>query len=136
MSIGFLLGLVLSTRYVFVVVFIIAFVFLLKTKFVTFKQLALVGTSAVVTFGLTFVPFVYNHFAEFALVNPFVTQSTALMPFAFTIPFVLLAIVFWFIAKAVNDTYFYSGLVLFLTIVGYFLYHISQEGLQTAFSRA
>lgn len=131
--IGLLIGLVLSTRNVFATVFIIAFIYLIKNKVIFIKNFIIVGVVSTVTFILTFVPFIWNHIPEFKVMNPFLIQSSALMPFKLTLPFIILAFIFGLFCKSLKDIYYYSSTLLFLTIVGYFIYHIITEGFEFTF---
>ena len=65
--------------------------------------------------------------------NPFIVQGDYLLPLKYTLIFIGLAFVAPFIANSKMDVYFYSMLVLFLTIVSYFLYHIIVFGFNTSF---
>lgn len=132
-AIGILIGLVLSTRNVFVIPFIISFVYSLKKGKITIKETFLIGTITMITFIVTFLPFIWNHYAEFKTMNPFIIQSTFLVPFKFTVLFILAAIVTGWCCKKENDVYFYSALVLFGSIVVYFIYWILQLGYEETF---
>jgi hypothetical protein len=131
--IGVLIGLVLSTRTVFVIPFIIAFVYALKNKRITIKQTLLLGTISLITVCLTFLPFIWNHIAEFKVMNPFLIQSTFLIPFKFTLLFILLSFIAGFYCKTETEIYFYSGLILFSSILIYFIYWIIQIGFRETF---
>lgn len=130
---GILIGLSISTRNVLVIPFLVTFVFQLKNGLITFKQLMLLGFISVLLFILTFLPFVYNHFEDFKIMNPFIIQSSALVPFEYTIMFIVMAFISGLFCKSINDIYFYSGLILFISIIIYFLYHINLVGFQKTF---
>lgn len=130
---GILIGLILSTRNVFVIPFIIAFIYYLKAKEITVKQILLIGTVALLSFSLTFVPFVWNHFSEFKAMNPFIIQSSFLMPFKYTLLFIVASFTAGLYCKSINDIYFYSGLVLWGTISFYFIYWIFRIGYEETF---
>ncbi len=74
------IGLMLSTRNVFVIPYIITFLYLLKSKEISVKQTFQIGIITLLMFVLTFIPFVYNHLEEFKVMNPFIIQSDYLMP--------------------------------------------------------
>lgn len=133
---GIIIGLVISTRNVFVIPFIIAFVFSLKTKNVTIQQVALLGIVSLSTFLMTFLPFVWNHFEDFKVMNPFIVQSTFLIPFEYTLLFIGLSFIAGFLCKKSCDVYYYSGLILFLSISIYFTYHIVKNGFDTTFFKS
>lgn len=136
LAIGILIGLVLSTRNVFVIPFIIAFVYCLKTKKITIRQTVIIGAITVLTFCLTFLPFVWNYFAEFKTMNPFIIQSDVLIPFQYTLLFILASFVAGFYCKNDNEIYFYSSLILFNSILIYFLYWIMLRGFEETFTKS
>ena len=125
---GFLAGLFLSTRNVFVIPYLIAFLFALKTGRITFGKLVLMGTIVILTFAMTFLPFVIGHFGDFKTMNPFLVQSTFLIPFGYTVGFIAMAVLFGFLCNKVEDVYFFSGLTLFISIAVYIIYHIVNTG--------
>jgi len=128
-----LFGLFLSTRNVFAIAYITACIFALKTNYVSFKQMIIMAILAIITFVGTFIPFVYNHWNDFLIMNPFVIQSSFLMPFGYTLIFMALAVIFGFILKKITDVYFYISINLFLCIFTYAIYQICQVGLNDAF---
>lgn len=130
---GIMVGLFLSTRNVFVIPYVILFLYLLKNGNLSFLKLIQLGSVAIVTFALTFLPFIYNYWDSFLTMNPFVIQGSFLIPFHYTVGFVLLAFLFPFLCKSKEDVLFYSGVNLFITIAIYFIYHIIYSGFQSAF---
>ncbi len=130
---GILIGLMLSTRNVFVIPYIITFLYLLKCKAISIKQTFFLGIVAILTFVSTFIPFIYNHIEEFKTMNPFIIQSDYLMPQYLTFICVAVSSLFVFLIRSKEDTYFYSGIALFMTISVYFVYHLLQSGFAEAF---
>lgn len=130
---GFFIGLSLSTRNVLVIPFIIAFVYELKTKKINFIQISILGFVTISIFAVTFLPFVWNHFEDFRQMNPFIIQSTFLVPIQYTLLFIGLAFGFGILRKSVSDIYFFAGLNLFISIFIYFLFHIANVGFQKTF---
>jgi hypothetical protein len=128
-----LIGLLLSTRNVFIIPYIIAFLYILKNEMIAVKNIILIGSLAFLAFTATFIPFIYNHFEEFKVMNPFIIQSSFLMPFGYSICCILLAFLSYFVVKKENDIYFYSGILLFITIVLHFVYTIQEFNFQRAF---
>ncbi|KMQ52034.1 hypothetical protein CHISP_1023 [Chitinispirillum alkaliphilum] len=126
-------GLMLATRSIFVIPYIIVFMHALKRKEITFAKLSIFGMVAFIAFSLTFVPFVIKHPNDFLVVNPFIIQGTFLVPFHYTIFFIALAFVSVNLCKDKLDTIFYSGFVLFVSIAVYSLYHAFNRGLMDAF---
>ena len=117
---GIIIGLLLSTRNVFVIPYIITFVYALRTKKIDVKNTFYLGIITLFTFILTFLPFVWDHFSDFKVMNPFIVQSSFLVPFKYTLLFIFSAFCLSFLCKKEEDVYFYSGLSLFLTILFYF----------------
>ncbi|MDR0828742.1 MAG: hypothetical protein LBN95_01330 [Prevotellaceae bacterium] len=130
---GILFGLLLSTRNVFAIAYIISCIFALKIRYVSFKQMFILAGIALCTFVGTFIPFVYGFWNEFLQMNPFIIQGSALMPFSYTLIFIVLAIIFGFICKKPTDVFFYIALDLFLCIFTYSIYHICGNRLNEAF---
>jgi hypothetical protein len=129
---GIIFGLLISTRNVFVIPYIIAFLFALRTKKIDLQNTFYIGITAIVAFGATFLPFVWSHFEDFKLMNPFIVQ-TFLMPSKYIFLFILIAVILSFFCKKETDIYFYSGLTLFLTILFYFGYTIFNYGFNSSF---
>lgn len=130
---GLLTGLALSTRNVFVIPVIITLLFLFRNKQIDFKKLVLFGSASIAAFILTFAPFVIGHFEDFLQVNPFVIQSSGLMPFYLSFSFILVGIYFGLKSKSKNEVIYYSAINLFITILGYFMYCIVVDGFTNAF---
>ncbi len=130
---GVLCGLSISTRNVYVIPFIVAFIYALKDRKINIREFILIGCVSMLVFAATFIPFVTGYWNEFLSMNPFIIQSSYLMPFSYTLIFILLAFLTGFFAKSVMDVYFYSAVVLFLTIVGYYTHHIIEQGFENAF---
>jgi hypothetical protein len=131
--IGIVTGLVLSTRNVFVIPFVILFVYSINKKIINLSQLIGIGSVSLVTFIITFIPFVWNHLEDFKVMNPFIIQSSGLMPFKYTLIFIAIAFIVGFISKSRNDVIFFSGFVLFLSICLYFIYWFVQIGFENTF---
>ena len=130
---GILIGLSISTRNVLVIPFIIAFVYELKTKKINFTQISILGFVAISSFAITFLPFVWNHFEDFKQMNPFIIQSTFLVPLQYTLLFIGLAFGFGLLSKSISDIYFFSGLNLSISIFIYYLFHIENIGFYKTF---
>jgi len=133
MMFGLFFGLLMSTRNVYAIPYFIAILYALRCRKIDFKNLIFLGLISLLVFASTFLPFVWNHSEAFMVMNPFIIQSSFLMPFNYTIGFVLLAVLFSFLCKKESDIYFYSGVVLFLTILCYFGYIVNKTGFREAF---
>lgn len=130
---GIIIGLLLSTRNVLVIPYIVVFLFALKNNRIKILETVYVGILSVIVFALTFIPFVWNHLSDFKIMNPFIIQSGYLMPTEYSIFCVLISYgSFWF-GKEKNDVYFFSGLLLFFPIVLHYFYQISLHGFVETF---
>jgi hypothetical protein len=127
------IGLFMSTRTVFAIPVIISSLAALRKNEVSIKNMIIIVLIAGTVFFITFLPFLIIFPEKFFQFNPFMLQSSYLMPFHFSVCFLILAIGTSFLCKSGNDDYFYSGLVLFLTILGYFIYHIIKNGFTSAY---
>ena len=128
-----LTGFLLSTRSVFILVYLIWFLPYVWRKELPFIRLCGFIFIAVIGFGLTFLPLILAFPKDFFLMNPFIIESTFLVPRAYTMIFIVLACCCTFFVKKPEDRYFYGGLNLFMAIGIYFCYHIAKEGLQQAY---
>ncbi len=122
-------GLLISTRSVFSIAYVVVCIFALRSRYISFKQFVLLIFISLISFSSTFLPFIINHNTEFFEMNPFVVQSTFLMPIGYTIFFIVLAIVFGSMCKKCLDVYYYISLNLFLCILTYFIYQVNEVGL-------
>ena len=133
---GIFIGLLISTRNVFVISYIICFLYLWRVKAIQFKQLTILGIISLLIFTITFIPFIYEHLEDFKQMNPFIVQSTFLIPFEYTILFVLMAIGTSFLCKNKNDVYFYNAIILFVSILIYLIYYICLQGFTQSFTNS
>ena len=130
---GIIIGLLLSTRNVYAIPYVILFLFALKNKDISIKNTIVVGLIAMLTFAATFLPFVIGHFDDFLKMNPFIIQSSYLMPFEFSLACIVLSFLSYFVVKNRRDVYFFSAVILFITIALHFLWMASQHGMYDAF---
>lgn len=129
---GVLIGLLLSTRNVFLIPYIVLFLYLLKNKRYGLTDILKIGVLVSVTFAMTFLPFVINHLHSFLEINPFIVQSSFLMPAWLSLICIALTFVSFFWIKQKNEIFFLSGIFLFVTILMYFIYQIGINGFQNA----
>jgi hypothetical protein len=127
------IGLSLSTRSVFAIPVIISSLAALRRNEIDFKKMVIAGLIAFSIFFMTFLPFLIFFPEDFERENPFIIQSSFLMPFYLSAIFMIFAIVASLFSRSADDDYFYSGLLLFLTIAGYFMYHIFKNGFNQAY---
>jgi hypothetical protein len=130
---GVLIGLCLSTRNVFVIPFALGLLFLLIQEKQNFVKLFSIGLISIFTFCMTFVPFIYNYFDKFLVINPFIIQSSFLMPTEISFTCILLSLSCIYLIKNKLDVFFFTGLSLFVTILVYHLYIYSIRGFHATF---
>lgn len=128
-----IIGCLLSTRNSFAIAYIIYFMYLVLSKKMKFGQLFLITFMSILVFVLTFFPFVLGHFDKFLQMNPFLVQSTFLVPFGYSISFLVLAFLVSFFVKNFHDAIFYTGIVFFISIATYSGYQISIHGFLEAY---
>lgn len=131
-----LTGFLLSTRSIFVIVYIVFFLSSLINKETSLKKLSLFITIAVISFVSTFLPFILIFKNAFFLANPFIIQSSVLVPQIYTFGFILISVLLAFFVRNKADKFFYSGLSLFVSILIYSLYHLVNFGFQQAFTES
>jgi len=129
---GVIIGLFLSTRNVFVIPYIVLFLHSLKSKIYNLTDTIKIGIVVLLIFATTFIPFVINHFQSFKEMNPFIIQSSFLMPQSLSLTCVLFTLTSFFITKSFKDVLFFSGLYLFITILVYVLYQVYILGFHQA----
>ena len=100
---------------------------------ISFEKISLLALITVLMFICTFIPFVLNHLEDFMTMNPFIIQSNVLMPIEYTILSILISFITYFVVNDKNDVFFYSGLILFLTIILYYIYLIDKLSFRDVF---
>jgi hypothetical protein len=131
--IGIVGGLLLSTRNVFILPYLLAFGYYFKVQEISFKQIVKIGFIMILTFALTFIPFVWNHSSDFFKMNPFIIQSSFLIPRQYSLLFSLLALLGIIFVKNNRDIVFATNIVLFFTICIYAIYCIKTVGFESAY---
>jgi len=122
-------GLLISTRNVFVIVLILWGIYILLREKIEFSRLFKWGVCFILAFAATFIPFICMDPQAFLEMNPFIIQSSVLMPFGFVLFFIVLAFILSFRCRKFSDVIFYSGLILFLTITGHVVYALYESGI-------
>ena len=79
--IGGIIGLLLSTRNVFALCYIIFFLHTIRTGQLSLQSAIKIGGISILVFISTFLPFVMGFRDDFLQMNPFIIQSSFLMPF-------------------------------------------------------
>ncbi len=129
---GVIVGLFLSTRNVLIIPFVVMFLYVFKTKIYNLIDIIKISGIIIFTFGLTFVPFVVNHWDDFKVMNPFIIQSSFLMPAWLSITCVIFSVSTVLFIKSFRDVIYFSGLYLFITIVVYLTYQVLTVGFDNA----
>jgi len=128
-----LLGLMLSTRSVYALVYVVFFVSYLKTKRLTFKKCTIYTVLIMSVFAITFLPFILFYGDSFTKMNPFIVQSSFLVPQIYVACFFIIAIMGGLLASNTAQRFFYSGVTLFIAICIYAVYQIFTNGFHAAF---
>jgi len=128
-----LTGLLLSTRAVFILPYIVIFLSSLIHKEIKFKSLIIYGLVSSAAFICTFLPLAFIFREEFIVMNPFIVQSSFLMPAGYVVVFVGISIALSFCIRNESDKYFYCGISLFIPVAIYFVYQIVFNGFEKAF---
>ncbi len=100
-----LTGFLLSTRSVFVLVYLVFFLSALRNREIEFKRISLFLTIAVLAFAGSFLPFILLFKDDFFTINPFIIQSSFLVPQVYTLAFMIIAL---FLAFLVNTDFHIS----------------------------
>ena len=129
-------GFLLSTRSVFILAYIIFFLSSLINNEITFKKLSFFISIALLGFLTTFLPFVILFKNDFFIMNPFIIQSSFLVPKFYTFIFILISILLTFLVRNKSDKFFYSGISLFVSILIYSIYHIVNYGFEISFTKS
>lgn len=128
-----LTGLLLSTRSVYILVYFVFFISSLTNREITFKRLFIFLSVAALAFIISFVPFIIFFTDEFFTMNPFIIQSSFLIPSFYTAIFILISIILAFFVRNKSDKFFYSGISLFISILIYSIYHLVNFGYQESY---
>jgi hypothetical protein len=131
--VGFLGGLLLSTRNVFALTYVLAAGFYIKFHKISFKTAMIALSVMGFTFLLTFLPFIYGFWNAFLRMNPFIIQSAVLVPLHYTLVFFAISFYSIRFLKKEQDIVYYSSIVLFITISGYALYLIGVKSFERAY---
>lgn len=125
-------GLLFSTRNIFAIPLLIYGIYMLRNG-MNFIKLLKWGVCFIVVFILTFMPFVILDWEQFFVMNPFIIQSSFLLPFRFVLIFLGASIIISFMCKNFKDVIFYSGIFLFILITGYVIYSLNRNGIESFF---
>ena len=135
-GIAILTGLMLSTRSVYILPYIIFFLSSLINKEISLKKLFFFLSVAFIVFISTFIPFIWIFKSDFFTMNPFIIQSSFFVPKLYTLLFILISISLTLLVKNKSDKFFFSGISLFITILIYSIYHVVNSGVEVAYFRS
>jgi hypothetical protein len=130
---GTIIGLLLSTRNIFALCYVILFLYGLKSKKINIKSVMIIGCISLFAFALTFIPFVIGFMEDFLKMNPFIIQSSFLMPTGWVLVAIFCSFFLFLFCKKDADVLFYCGTILFFTIMLYFTYHSLSTSVYEAF---
>lgn len=120
-------GILLSTRNVFVIP--ILFILLPLLSNIGFKRLCIWGITLCITYISTIIPMLYWGVDNFLSMNPFIIQSSFLLPFNITLTMLILSIIpCIYTRNNFDNSIFGGGLYIFTIILIYSIYIITTYG--------
>ena len=132
-SLALLTGFLLSTRNIYILAYIIFFMPIIINREMSFSKFFIFVLIASLAFISTFIPFIVLFPDDFFKMNPFIIQSSFLVPKLYVFLFILISMVFAFAVKNNSDKIYYTGLSLFIAILIYSIYHLTSSGFESAF---
>lgn len=130
---GIVGGFLLSTRNVFGLSFALLGFNFLFNKNVKLQNVIIWGTTVALSFGITFVPFLLFYWEDFIRMNPFIIQSTFLLPSYFVIIFGVTTLATGIFCSEFETTVFLNGVLLFGIASVYFIFHVAESGIEKAY---
>ena len=127
---AFVGGLLFSTRAVFVIPMVVWAMYALRIEKVCFITLTKWGIIFFTTFMITLLPFLILWNDEFFIMNPFIVQSSFLLPFGYILVFIFFSFVSGFYCQKFQDVVFLSAILLFGMAMAQLIYQIFQSGMQ------
>ena len=127
------LGFLLSTRSVFSLTYIVFFLSYLTTKTLSFKEFLIYTLLVLTAFSLTFLPLIISFPSQFLEMNPFIIQSSFLLPQKYMPVLFATAFLLGWKARSSQNRFLFSGYVLFFGILFYAVYVVYKHGLSSAF---
>jgi hypothetical protein len=128
--IGFIAGLLISTRGLVVIPFAVCYSYLFL-KPGNWKGLFVSGVSAVLGFIITILPLIIWDYKLFLQFNP-ITLQAEFIPFSAFLLFIIGSILAGFICKNMFQVYLSIGIILFITVSTYFIYNTYLFGIDKA----
>lgn len=121
-------GFLFSTRNVYILILIPLFIYFLFKEDFKIVSLLKWGGVFILSFAFTFLPFILIDPLEFLVMNPFVIQSSVLLPFYVIVIFIVISVVGGFFCNDYDDVVFLGGLLFFLTGITHIIYFLLKNG--------
>ena len=125
-------GLLLSTRFIYVLLLGLYGIYFIKQK-IKLPRIILWGVVTIIALLITLLPLYILYPTDFIKSNPFQTESLSYIPFWLNFLFPILALGMGFLAKDNKQAIFFSGMVLLLVVALYFGFHIVKDGWTNTF---
>lgn len=122
-------GLLLSTRSVLILPIFIYIIYALRCE-LSFYKSAKWCSCLFFTFLISNLPLLFYGIDSVSFVNPFIIQSSFLLPFNFTVIFAIISLIPAILCKSFTQTIFYCGISLFIMFFGYIIYNLITFGLE------
>lgn len=126
-------GLILSTRSILVLVFVVYGMYLLRNRLLLFPKLMLWGSIVLFVLVLTILPFILIYPNAFLKMNPLFVQTEHLLPLWFSFIFIVFAIIAGWYCKRKHNLYFAVGLVYAFFFACYAGYNCFEYGFRQAY---
>lgn len=127
-------GLLLSTRSILVLVFVVYGMYMLSTRLFTFQQLLLWAGMVMLVLVFTILPFILIYPHAFYKMNPLFVQTEHLLPLWFSFIFIVFAIIAGWYCKNKHNLYFAVGVVYAFFFVCYAGFNCFEYGFTQAYS--
>lgn len=129
---GFVGGVLLSTRFIYVLGIVLYGIYFLKQK-VKVGRLIIWGATMLAGLLITLLPLYILYPKDFLQSNPFQTESLSYMPFWVNFLFPFMALGLGAIVKNKVQVIYLSGMVLLWVVALYFGFHIFKDGWNDTF---
>ena len=125
-------GFILSTRGIFILVYAISFLSNFRVSTLPKKWQFRYIAVAAGAFLLTFIPFLLVYQGDFFVMNPFIVQSSNFIPKSLIAVLIVLSALTSLVIKDQIDQFFYGGILLYVSILAYFLSKVIAQSFNTA----
>lgn len=128
-----IIGLLLSTRTIFIFPLLILTIFFLHKQKYTLSRILIWYLIISIVFVLSFLPIIISFGEEFFHSNPFSVQSQQLFPIYLTPILIIITFLFGYMTKNKTEVILYLSLSLITIFIVYFIYITSITTLEGAF---